>query len=45
MIRVVDAELTGSRLALTGNYFTGVAIEDCVTRSRGEFERLRREGW
>ncbi|MFO1420424.1 MAG: FAD-dependent oxidoreductase [Candidatus Competibacteraceae bacterium] len=36
--------LAGSRLALTGNYFTGVAIEDCVTRSRGEFERLRREG-
>lgn len=45
LIRVVDAELTGSCLALTGNYFTGVAIEDCVTRSRGEFERLRREGW
>ncbi|MDG4559507.1 MAG: FAD-dependent oxidoreductase [Candidatus Contendobacter sp.] len=40
----VDRALAGSRLALTGNYFAGVAIEDCVTRSRREFERLRREG-
>ena len=39
----VDRALAGNRLALTGNYFTGVAIEDCVTRSRVEFERLRRE--
>jgi hypothetical protein len=44
LIRAVDHLLAGHRLALTGNYFTGVAIEDCVTRSRGEFERLRREG-
>ena len=36
--------LAGRRLALAGNYFSGVAIEDCVTRSRTEFERLRREG-
>ena len=43
-ISAVDRALAGSRLALTGNYFTGVAIEDCVTRSRVEFERLRREG-
>ncbi len=41
---VVDQALAGNRLALTGNYFTGVAIEDCVMRSRLEFERLRREG-
>ena len=38
----VDRALAGSRLALTGNYFTGVAIEDCVARSRLEFERLQR---
>jgi protoporphyrinogen oxidase len=38
------AALAGSRLALTGNYFTGVAIEDCVTRSLNEFARLRSEG-
>ena len=27
-------------LAVTGNYFLGVSIEDCLTRSREEFERL-----
>ena len=42
----LDKALAGTRLALTGNYFTGVAIEDCVTRSLEEFARLRREvGW
>jgi UDP-galactopyranose mutase len=35
--------LAGTRLALTGNYFTGVAIEDCVIRSRQEWVRLQRE--
>ena len=43
-VDAVDRALAGNRLALTGNYFTGVAIEDCVTRSRQEFERLRRWG-
>ncbi len=28
-------------LLLTGNYFGGMAIEDCVSRSRSEFERLK----
>ncbi len=42
-VNAVDRALAGNRLALTGNYFAGVAIEDCVTRSRREFERLRRE--
>lgn len=41
--RDLDKALTGSRLALTGNYFTGLAIEECVTRSRCEFTRLCRE--
>ncbi len=41
--RDLDKALTGSRLALTGNYFTGLAIEECVTRSRCEFARLCRE--
>ncbi len=40
----LNQALAGNRLALTGNYFAGVAIEDCVTCSRAEFERLRREG-
>ena len=28
-------------LLLTGNYFGGMAIEDCVSRSRSEFDRLK----
>ena len=43
-VGAVDRALAGTRLALTGNYFTGVAIEDCVSRSRVEWERLQREG-
>jgi protoporphyrinogen/coproporphyrinogen III oxidase len=42
--RDLDKALAGSRLALTGNYFAGVAIEECVTRSLDEFTRLRQEG-
>lgn len=41
--QAVDRLLAGSRLALTGNYFTGIAIEDCVARSSQEFARLQRE--
>jgi protoporphyrinogen oxidase len=41
--QTVDGLLAGSRLALTGNYFTGIAIEDCVTRSKQEFARLQQE--
>jgi len=41
----LDIALAGTRLALAGNYFGGVAIEDCVTRARAEFERLQRQGW
>lgn len=40
----VSALLPGTGLAITGNYFGGVAIEDCVARSKAEFERLRSEG-
>ena len=28
-------------LLLTGNYFGGMAIEDCVSRSRSEFGRMK----
>ncbi|MCB1822831.1 MAG: FAD-dependent oxidoreductase, partial [Candidatus Competibacteraceae bacterium] len=41
--QAIDGLLAGSRLALTGNYFTGIAIEDCVARSRQEFARLQHE--
>jgi len=36
----LDRMLAGSRLALTGNYFDGLAIEDCVQRSRAEWARV-----
>ncbi|ACF14861.1 FAD dependent oxidoreductase [Chloroherpeton thalassium ATCC 35110] len=37
----MDSMLKGKRLLLTGNYFGGMAIEDCVSRSRSEFERMK----
>jgi UDP-galactopyranose mutase len=40
VVREVDRLLHGSRLALTGNWFGGLAIEDCVLRSREEWDRL-----
>jgi len=40
LVANMDRLLAGGDLALTGNYFIGVSIEDCLTRSRGEFERL-----
>lgn len=40
VVREIDAELEGTGMALTGNYFFGVSIEDCLVRSRSEFERL-----
>ncbi len=43
IIRAVDAVLAGKRILLTGNYFAGVAIEDCVSRSFTEFQRLEQQ--
>ncbi len=37
-----DRLVAGRPLLLTGNYFSGVAIEDCVVRSYEESERLKR---
>lgn len=39
-VQALDAALRGTRLAVTGNWFLGVSIEDCVTRSRSQHERL-----
>ncbi len=39
-VRAVDSMIAGKGLLLTGNYFAGVAIEDCVSRSFAEFQRL-----
>ena len=36
----LDRLLAGSGLALTGNYFAGLAIEDCALRSRAEWTRV-----
>lgn len=40
VVRDVDAALAGGKLALTGNYFGGLAIEDCVLRSNSEWRRI-----
>jgi UDP-galactopyranose mutase len=40
VVREVDRLLAGTSLALTGNYFDGLAIEDCVQRSRAECRRI-----
>jgi UDP-galactopyranose mutase len=36
----VDRCLAGTRLGVTGNYFGGLAIEDCVSRSYAEWARI-----
>ena len=36
----IDRSLAGGKLFVTGNYFAGMAIEDCIVRSRKEFARL-----
>ncbi len=41
LVSEMDHLISGSRLFVTGNYFGGMAIEDCVTRSLDEFQRLR----
>ncbi|MFP4062145.1 MAG: protoporphyrinogen/coproporphyrinogen oxidase [Halochromatium sp.] len=39
-VQALDAALAGGRIAVTGNWFLGVSIEDCVTRTRAEHARL-----
>lgn len=41
-IAELDSLLAGKQLLLTGNYFSGIAIEDCVSRSLQESRRLER---
>jgi UDP-galactopyranose mutase len=36
----IDRSLAGERLAVTGNWFGGLSIEDCVLRSRAEWTRV-----
>lgn len=43
VVAEIDRCLAGRRLALTGNYFAGLAIEDCVGRSMEEWRRIAQE--
>ncbi len=43
LVGELEQSLSGSRIFLTGNYFGGMAIEDCVTRSLHEFQRLKNQ--
>jgi protoporphyrinogen/coproporphyrinogen III oxidase len=43
IVAALDQQLAGSGLYLTGNYFGGLAIEDCVLRSAAEAQRLLSE--
>lgn len=40
LVQQIDAALSGTRLGVTGNWFLGVSVEDALTRSRSESERL-----
>ena len=40
LLQRIDHQLAGSRLGMTGNWFSGVSIEDSLARSVGEFARL-----
>jgi UDP-galactopyranose mutase len=40
VVAEIDRCLAGGRLAVTGNYFEGLAIEDCVLRSNAEWRRV-----
>ncbi len=38
----LDERLTGKPILITGNFFGGLAIEDCLLRSQKEIERIQR---
>ncbi len=40
LIEKVEQELQNQPLAIVGNYFQGVSLEDCASRSFAEFNRL-----
>ncbi len=40
VVREVDRLTAGARLCVTGNWFGGLALEDCVERSRREWARV-----
>jgi UDP-galactopyranose mutase len=44
VVREIDRLSSGSRLCVTGNWFAGLSIEDCVERSRQEWARVAQLG-
>jgi UDP-galactopyranose mutase len=40
VVAEIERCLAGGRLALCGNYFGGLAIEDCAVRAAGEWQRI-----
>lgn len=42
IVRELDGLLEKTPIALSGNWFAGLSIEDCVQRSRSEWERVAR---
>lgn len=40
IVAEIDRCVAGGKLAVTGNYFAGLAIEDCVLRSNAEWGRV-----
>lgn len=40
LVAQLDAAIVGRPLAVVGNYFDGLAIEDCVQRARREWARI-----
>lgn len=44
LVAELDRALAGVPLALAGNWFDGLAIEDCVARAFGEWDRIAAAG-
>ena len=40
VVAAIDRAIAGTTLSVTGNFFDGLAIEDCVLRSKAEWARL-----
>jgi protoporphyrinogen/coproporphyrinogen III oxidase len=40
LVQEIDRLISSTALCVLGNYFEGLAIEDCVSRARSEFARL-----
>ncbi len=40
VVREIDSLLKGDSLAITGNWFAGLSIEDCALRSQSEWTRV-----